>query len=282
MRRRISVALAALLVLAGCGGSDDEAEPEGPAPETSSTATTGDLVDVGGRSLYLHCQGSGSPVVVLEAGLAGDSRTWGQVAPEIAADTTVCAYDRANLGQSEPAETPRTAQDMVGDLEALLQAAGQEPPLVLVGFSFGGVVAQMYASTHASDVAGIVLVESNHPDEVKEFEAHLTPAQVREDRAVVQDNAEGVDIYTSFDQARSVVDLPQVPLVVVTAGLPVDWPPGWDQKTFERLRAQEQKDLAAMVPGGRQVVAEASGHDVPNEQPDVVIDAIRDVLAEAG
>jgi pimeloyl-ACP methyl ester carboxylesterase len=138
----------------------------------------------------------------------------------------------------------------------------------------------MCASAHPDDVAGIVLVESNHPDEVQQFEAHLTPEQIQADREVVQDNAEGVNILASFDQARRAVDLPRVPLVVVTAGISEGWPPGWDPKLFDRLRAQQQADLAAMVPGGVQMFARNSAHDVPNQQPDVVIDAISKVLAE--
>ena len=274
------------LSVVGCGGSDDSSSDDSSADSSSPAATESPdeqtpagLVDVGGRSLFIECQGSGSPTVVLEAGLTGDSATWDQVAPAIAGNTRVCAYDRAGNGQSDPAPTPRSAQDMVDDLDALLEAAGEQPPFVLVSFSFGGLVTQLYASTHPDDVAGIVLVESNHPDELDVFQSHLTPAQVAEDRDAMQANPEGADLPASFEQVQAADGLPEVPLVVVTGGRAEPWPPGWDAKLFDRLRADQQRQLAELVPGGEQVIADLAGHDVPNEQPDVVIAAIESVLA---
>jgi pimeloyl-ACP methyl ester carboxylesterase len=288
----------ATLSVAACGGTtDDSSADDAPSsPGTSSSAassptqpesaddepTPDGLVDVGGRSIFLECQGTGSPTVVLEAGLTGDSRTWEQVAPAIAGETRVCAYDRANIGQSDAAPTPRSAQDMVDDLDAALAAAGERSPFVLVGFSFGGLVSQLYTSSHPGDVAGLVLVESSHPDEVEVFQSHLTPAQVAEDRAAIQDNPEGVDILASFAQAQASADLPPVPLVVVTAARSDGWPPDWDAELFDRLRAHQQRQLAGLVPAGVQVIADHSGHDVPHEQPDVVIDAIEAVLTKSG
>ena len=238
-------------------------------------------MDVGDRSIFLECKGSGSPTVVLEAGLTGDSRTWERVAPTIADKTRVCAYDRANIGRSDAAPTPRTAQDMVADLHAALRAAGERSPCVLVGFSFGGLVSQLYASTYPSEVAGIVLVESSHPDEVDVFQSHLTEAQVAEDRAAIQDNPEGVDVLASFAQAQVAVDLPAVPLVVVSAARSDGWPPDWDAELFDRLRTQQQRQRAALAPGGQRVIADDSGHNVPFEQPEAVIAAIVTVVTKS-
>jgi len=150
------------------------------------------------------------------------------VLPAVAAKSRVCAYDRANIGRSDTAPGKRTTSDMVADLRALLAAADEEPPYVLAGFSFGGLAVQQYAATYPDEVAGLVLVESNHPDEVEQFQAHLTPAQIAEDRAAVKSNPEGVDVYASFAEVRSAGPLPDVPLVVVTAGISAGWPPGWD------------------------------------------------------
>jgi pimeloyl-ACP methyl ester carboxylesterase len=244
-----------------------------------SSAAIG-LVDIGGRSLFLDCRGSGQPTVVLEAGLTGDHRTWEQVVPKIRSQARVCTYDRANIGSSQPAPTPRTAADMVDDLNDLLHASGEPPPYLLVGFSFGGLATQLYARSHPDQVAGLVLVESNHPREAEQFEAHLTRAQIAADHAETNSNPEGIDVYTSFEQVRATGRLPHVPLVVVTAGRSDGWPPGWDAALFDRLRAEQQADLAHMVPGGKQVVASNSGHDVPDQQPEVVVDAIRTVLAQ--
>ena len=240
------------------------------------------MVDIGDRSLLLRCRGSGGPTVVLEAGLADDLSTWDTVQESVSARTRVCAYNRANIGVSDAAPKPRTTTDMVDDLEHLLAAADEPPPYVLVGFSFGGLVVQQFAATHPDDVAGLVLVESNHPDEQRQFESHLTRKQIRDDRAAVAANPEGADVFSSFDEVRAAGPLPAVPLVVVTAGVPEEWPPGWNPKVFNRLRSRQQADLATLVPGGRQMFARQSGHRVPDEQPEVVVRALDDVLDRAG
>ena len=247
-------------------------------PEPLATPETR-TVDIGGRSLRIDCQGSGSPTVVLEAGLTGDHRTWERVAPALAKRVRVCAYDRANVGWSDAAPTPRTAEDVVDDLAALLEKSGETGPYVLVGFSFGGLTAQMYAATHPEDVAGLVLVESNHPDEVDDFREHLTPAQIEEDRASMADNPEGIDLEASFEQAQATADLPEIPLVVVTAGISEGWPEEWgDPAVFDRIRAGHQEDLASRVPGGVQVIAQRSTHQVPSQEPEIIIGAVEQVL----
>lgn len=274
--KRVVVGVASVVLLFGCGGSDDNTKP------AKSDQPVDAMVDVGGRKLHLTCDGSGSPTVILEAGLTGDHRTWDAVLPEIASKTRVCAYDRANIDSSEAAPTPRTVSDMVKDLHALVGSGELKPPYVLVGFSFGGLVSQLYASTYPDDVAGLVLVESNHPDEVDQFEAELTPAQIKKDRQEMNANPEGVDLPASFKQVQAAPGLPDRPLVVITAGKPGEWPPGWDAEVFNRLRAAQQKDLVGLVSDGTQVVAKQSGHEVPSSEPDVVVKAIESVLAQAG
>ena len=265
-----------VIVLAGCGGSSTL------TPDESPTSRVQGMVDIGDRSLLLRCRGSGGPTVVLEAGLADDLSTWDAVQAPVSARTRVCAYNRANIGVSDAAPKPRTTTDMVDDLEHLLAAADEPPPYVLVGFSFGGLVMQQFAASHPDDVAGVVLVESNHPDEQRQFESHLTRRQIQEDRAEVAGNPEGADVFSSFDEVRSAGPLPDVPLVVVTAGVPEEWPPGWNPRVFNRLRSRQQADLATLVPGGRQMFARQSGHRVPDEQPEVVVRAVDDVLDSAG
>jgi pimeloyl-ACP methyl ester carboxylesterase len=270
----------AAAVTACDGGSDTSAgaDPSASTTQADPFAEDGALVDVGGRDLYLHCQGTAGPIVLLEAGLTGDSRTWNRVVAGLDPAQRVCAYDRANTGRSDPAPTPRSSQDVVDDLGTLLQTADLAPPYVLVSHSFGGIHVQLFAAEHPEEVAGLVLVESNHPDEAHQFEDHLTAEQVAADRAEVQANSEGIDVFASLDEAAAAGPLPTVPLVVVTAARGDGWPPGWDPALFDQLRAGQQADLATRVPGGAQVIAEHSGHDVPGEQPEVIVDAIAQVL----
>ena len=127
----------------------------------------------------------------------------------------------------------------------------------------------------------MVLVESNHPDEVEEFEAELTPALIAEDREFVNANDEGVDVFASFKEVQGAAALPDMPLVVVTAGASDGWPPGWEAKVFDRLRSEQQADLANMVTDGTHLIARKSSHDVPLQQPSVVVRAVEIVLAKS-
>ena len=125
----------------------------------------GRLVDVGGYRLHLNCVGEGSPLVVLESGIAASSLSWGLVQPEVAKFTRVCSYDRAGLGWSDPAPSPRTCARIAGELDRLLLNAGLPSPYVLVGHSFGGFVVRHYATLYPGKVAGMVLVDTIHPSE---------------------------------------------------------------------------------------------------------------------
>jgi pimeloyl-ACP methyl ester carboxylesterase len=125
----------------------------------------GELVDVGNHSLHINCVGQGSPTVILEAANGGMSAHWIRVQQEVAETTRVCAYDRAGLGWSEPGPEPRDARQISSELHTLLKGAGTEGPYVLVGHSYGGLYARMYAARYSEEVAGVVLVDSSHPEQ---------------------------------------------------------------------------------------------------------------------
>jgi len=120
--------------------SPDSSRASASAPASSSPALAdGAAVDIGGRTLFARCRGTEGPTILLEAGLNGDQRTWDGVLAAMSPELRVCAYDRANTGRSEGAPKPRTAQDVVDDLDALIEAIGDDPPFILVGFSVGGI-----------------------------------------------------------------------------------------------------------------------------------------------
>lgn len=119
----------------------------------------GRLINIGSRRLHLYEQGTGSPAVILEAGIAGSSLGWALVQPEIAKITRVCSYDRAGLGWSDASSFAPSVSDVIGDLRALLLRANVPPPYVLVGHSFGGLLARAYAHSMPEEVAGLVLID---------------------------------------------------------------------------------------------------------------------------
>ena len=137
----------------------------------------GQMVDVGGYRLHINCVGTGSPTVVIEAGMGDWSASWSsRVQPEAAKTTRVCTYDRAGLGWSEPGPLPRTAEQFAHELHSLLHNAQVPGPYVLVGHSLGGFSARVFAHAYAAEVAGVVLIESMHPHQAKPA---ATPTQPR-------------------------------------------------------------------------------------------------------
>ncbi len=125
----------------------------------------GQPVDVGGHTLNLYCSGEGSPTIILETGGNDPGYEWESVQPKLATFTRACWYDRAGVGWSDPPSSPRTSATVVSDLHELLSRAAVPPPYVLVGASIGGEYARIYTSRYPGDVAGLVLVDSSHPDQ---------------------------------------------------------------------------------------------------------------------
>jgi pimeloyl-ACP methyl ester carboxylesterase len=121
----------------------------------------GQLVDVGGRKLHIHCSGSGAPTVILEAGASSFSIDWNLVQPEIAKTNRVCSYDRAQMGWSDPGPLD-SADNIVQDLRTLLPAANEKGPYVLVGASMGGIYVRVFQMRYPEDVVGMVLVDPTH------------------------------------------------------------------------------------------------------------------------
>lgn len=123
------------------------------------------MVDAGGHRLHLVCAGSGTPTVVFDAALGASSLSWSLVLPEVAKVTRACSYDRAGMGWSDAGPLPRTAGRIVSELHELLHRADLPPPYVLVGHSFGGLVARLFAERHRNETAGLVLLEPAHPED---------------------------------------------------------------------------------------------------------------------
>lgn len=134
----------------------------GAGPDTPEPA--GKLFDIGGYRLHLHRSGQGDPPVVLIAGSGDFSFDWSLVQPGVARFSSVCSYDRAGQAWSDPGPTPRTMKQEAFELRALLRAAKVRGPYVLVGHSYGGLLARVYAERYPRDVGAVVLVDPTHED----------------------------------------------------------------------------------------------------------------------
>jgi pimeloyl-ACP methyl ester carboxylesterase len=146
-------------------------------------APPGRLVEVDGHRLHIRCMGNHGPTVILEAMGDGTSVNWAWVQPQIAEMTRVCAYDRAGRGWSESSPAPRDALHIAQELHTLLANAGEVPPFVLVGHSFGAFVTRMYAEAFPDQVAGMVIVDGGQPDiRSARFPAEGLGGQAQEER----------------------------------------------------------------------------------------------------
>jgi len=242
----------ALFVLALSSLSAVAATPSPPAAD--AFAQPHRLVDIGGRKLNLFCSGSGSPTVVFESPSGAAGWAWWAVQPKVAAKTRACVYDRAGLGFSDPSPRAADARNAADDLHALLGAAGIAPPYVLVGNSFGGATAQLFAWAHPGEVQGLVLVEPMHEDEVVRLDA-LTQGRFSDgDKQIVEFGAGcAAQAAKGWDPASDTYDdciggadsslPPEVGAVDLKLRLTPAW---WHVRQGERLvRPQDRDELRA-------------------------------------
>ena len=241
------------------------------------------LIDFGGHRLYLNCTGEGGPTVIMDAGMGGSSKAWSRIQPEIAKFTRVCTYDRANTGESDPVPKPRTIGQIVEDLHTLLIKAKVPAPYVLVGHSFGGMNVRMYAGKYPADVAGMVLVDSSLEDLFARYDTFISPESMKRKRARIADNPEGIDWEMACAQVRAANWHSDIPLIVLTQGKEEDWNKiaPEDVETVKKMGQvfrELQADLARRSTNSKQIIAERSGHNIHDDQPELVIDSIHQVV----
>jgi pimeloyl-ACP methyl ester carboxylesterase len=305
-------------------------------------APPGELIDVGGHRLHLHCQGAGGPSVVFDAALGASSLSWTYVVPEVAAFAHACAFDRAGFAWSDAGPRPRTTARIVDELRTLLAAAAIPSPYVLVGHSFGGLTARLFFQRYPEDVAGLVLLDPAYPEDwtppspalgalVRRGAQLCRYARVAARLGVAslvaglaRAGAPGSARVTAFIASRGALRRVDEEIMAPAAKLPPDVRAiaqrFWTQaKFFDALGSQiesisesaaavpvdqdfgdlplvvvsgetnsdegqlsRQGRLAARSSRGRHIVAERSGHWIPLDRPDVVVAAIRDVVAAIG
>lgn len=214
--------------------------------------------------------------VVFENGLDGKMYWWNKVIPEISKDAATFAYNRPGYGSSDPVSTPRDGLHITDELKSLLSSEGLKPPYVLVGHSLGGLYMQLYARRYPEEVAGLILVDSTHPDQFKNQGAiENWPAWFRVAFHMYLSSAarEEMDlINTTGDEVSALPTLTGKPVIVLSA-----WQPMKEKSELADYANEKRKDIAHLYPGSKQVWVD-SGHGIPIESPGTVIEAIREVL----
>ena len=292
-----------------------------PGPGSSSTSSGepsvshgqfAGPVDIGGRHIYLECQGEGAPLVLLLSGLDASADLWHRpeqpeptVFDEVAEFSRVCAYDRPGTpvgdgdpSRSDPVPMPITTRDSADELVALIDAADMPGPFVIAAHSYAGLYARLFAAEHPDDVVGVVFVDVLTP----ELQDGMTPEEWeiwkrvnarREEDIASYPDLERLDFQPSVDVVRAAAPMRPMPVIVLSADIPFadvvregvragEFPPDTPEDfgaIIDRANAEAQRRLASEVPGTRHVTDTDSGHNMMIDQPVLVADAIRDVVA---
>ncbi len=309
---RIVCVLASLLAFAGF-----LYENVSEARDRRFNAMPGQRFDVGGFKMHIDCIGEGNPTVILESGLGDTYVSWRRVQPQIAKFARVCSYDRAGLGFSDSSPQPRTSKVMAEELHALLAAAKIAPPCVLVGHSMGGFNVRLFASLYRNEVAGMVLVDSSHPDqenrlppELKnmegswlreaEFLEYTMPLGIprlldlcetdpvpRTAECNFHSQRENVAELRAFPESAketaAIGTLGDIPLAVISHDPEkpsADLPPDLARPTNDAWEKM-QEELAHLSTRGTQVIAKGSAHYIQIDRPQVVIDAVHNIVDQS-
>jgi pimeloyl-ACP methyl ester carboxylesterase len=254
------------------------------------TSKVEQMIDVGGRKIDSCVYGNGSPTIVLVSGLEITQDNWDSVVPDLAAKTTVVTYDRPGTGKSELGGLPTDGERAARDLHALLEKLGVPKPYLLVGHSYGGMVARLFASLYPDDMGGLILEETQHENNLIEMRKVLegkdleTFDQVLGERLRTPEKpVTEVDFMNvTREQLRRSRALPRIPfLVMFVAGRAKAMKDLFSDAAIEKLDKMDaalNKELAALVPGGRLVMVEGTGHLVHVDKPGVLIAPVMEMI----
>lgn len=252
-RRAAGIGALVVVVLGACTSSPSGSSSTTPSPTISASPAT-DVIDgsfdVGGYELYMRCSGTGAPTVVYLHGYI-DSPGFGGHSSALAIqdlldeDYRVCVYDRPNVGLSDSVEGPLDGESSVADLHGLLDAAGVEPPYVLLPASFGGLIADIYAATYPDEVVGMVQLDCSLPGDVEEIDERFLPPEERPQHDEWMSALEQLDPLATYMQARALeADLPVIPLTFLASP---DLPP--DPDMAAAIRKLQRKFVNHFSPG---------------------------------
>jgi pimeloyl-ACP methyl ester carboxylesterase len=235
------------------------------------------LVEVNGHDLYARCAGEGSPTVVYFTGWAPDPTKRAvdiarRVETALGPAVRVCSYERRNTGRSETVDGTQSPEDVIADIDGFLAALSEDGPFVLLGASFGGLVASAYAVAHPERVAGVVLLDASTGvdydlEELHGFQGGCLEANRQAD---AYDSLEKLDNCSLAKWVHDRRDLePDVPLLYLAA-----------RDSSERGDESDDRTMIAWVeswaPGAWRVVN--APHWMDEADAELVADAVREVI----
>ena len=242
------------------------------------------LLETGDAAFEYVTAGRGKPSVVLINGSGGPIEGWHKIFAAMSEKTTTFAYNRPGLGRSTNPTRPQTVSTMVEDLRNLILAVGIPRPWVLVGHSFGGLIANLFARLHPTDVAGIVMLEATAPDDVSLLKQHENALQtgltwIVNQLSPLNPNHETLRASQSVAEIAVAPAFPPLPLRIVTGTKPaMAWATNRD---LLALRAKHQRSFASLSPLAVLVEASKSGHFPQFTEPELVTSAVLSIVTAA-
>jgi pimeloyl-ACP methyl ester carboxylesterase len=240
-------------------------------------------VDAGGHQVRMLACGHGSPTVVFETGARGSGgaplEMWEKVQPDVSKFTSTVAYDRAGVGLSAPGPDPRDARQIARELHTALQNARMAPPYILVGHSFGGPFIRVFAGMYPGEVGGMVLVDPTQEEFINRSQANNLDGDIQPDDWNL--------IQAGLTEAHESRIPGGIPVVLITGTGPRVLPSFATEEQKLKYRTMRQTwlkyhaDWIAKVPNGQHILAENSGHNVPDTEPELIINAIERLVVQA-
>ncbi|MBE9913737.1 alpha/beta hydrolase [Paenibacillus donghaensis] len=246
-----------------------------------------------GRKLFSKYSLKGTPSLIFIAGLGDSSESWDVVQDRISQITSTFSYDRAGVGRSEAAPVPRTCLDLVQELSELLSRIPVKSPYILVGHSFGGLIARLFASRYPTMVSGIVLIDAAHEYKELAYEKILPEKLIPVNRAYLENpmlNREKIDKLRSYKEVVDHSRQSNIPLSIITSGLPDggdrddgnddnDGDDGeWPQQEILQIEQRLQAGFKRLSTVSKIRIAGRSRHYVHHDEPEVVIEEIINML----
>ena len=274
--------------------------------DSSSFEKSGEMLDVGGYSLYVEDSGSGKGNVIFDSGMGDELSVWNKVANKVSKFSRVITYDRAGLGWSEESPKKRDSKAIIEELHSILEQKNLTGPIVLVGHSFGGVNMQLYALTYPEDIAALVLVDSAHEDQVNRmprtglFQKYVfkfgmlaapfglprlylsnTSPEERAKKSTTKHQYTSLDEASYFPQSLNQLDTLNpnyggLPLVVIARNQPSSEIQNKNTKHY--IWAGLQESLASRSTDSTLIFTGKRQHSIHKAQPEIVIEAIQMVV----
>ena len=244
------------------------------------------LVDAGGHRLEMVVRTGPSPTVVFDGGAGGGMGAWASIRDSIGLEAGTVLFERAGFGGSEVGPSPRTAHRFAAELRTALENARVEFPVVLVGYSLGGILSIAFADLYPTDLAGLVFVDpATDRSYQRMFEEK--PEWLAELVAEVTGSVENLpggwrgqmeSLPESIAELREFGPLVGVPTVVLTAMTARgEWPKETNQDMQEWLT--DHRTLVGQIPGSRHVVLEEATHGRILSEPEVIREILQVVRA---